>query len=276
LIAEHKALSKAQKAALRKDFNKGTLKMSKADFDELLARKSRKGRKPEALPFYAVYGMVDTGMEINLPGAKHTKILDPFSAYGYYVEHEGAPAQGWEHYIHGVDEVDAKSHAVFKIDVKPNKVASIANTVRVLSKETKQCKVPPKPNWAVYSSKKTRELEDRIKTEVGKGRAADIRKVRVTDEQLGCKPPPLRLQCNPKTCPPPSPAARIEHSRYVGDFALVKKPGRRTGASRTGTRRVGPSTRGPSAKKPSAKKPSAKKPSTRTSTTRRGGNRRSR
>ncbi|MEX1362825.1 MAG: hypothetical protein AB1Z98_06845, partial [Nannocystaceae bacterium] len=32
LIAEHKALSKAQKAALRKDFNKGTLKMSKADF----------------------------------------------------------------------------------------------------------------------------------------------------------------------------------------------------------------------------------------------------
>ncbi|MCA9652806.1 MAG: hypothetical protein KC501_23005 [Myxococcales bacterium] len=254
LVAEQKGLSKGQKAALRKDFDKGAVKMSKADLDALMSLKPKKGKKPNELPFYAVYGMVDTGLKVNLPKAPHTVILDPFSAYGYYVEHEGQPPEGWEHYIHGVDEVDTKNHSLFKLEVKPNKVASVANTVRVLSKETKKCTTPPKSNWAVYSAKKTRELENRIKTEVGKGKAAEIRTMKIADDQLGCDPPPLRLQCDPKTCPPPSPAANIEHSRYVGDFTIVAKPAARP--SRMGTRR--PAGRRPVGNKTRGKTPTAR------------------
>lgn len=273
LVAEQKALTKGQKSALRKAYDRGDLKMSKADLDKVLNKKKKKGKKPEQLPFYAVYGMVDTGLKLNLPGAKQTAILDPFSAYGYYVEHEGQPPEGWEHYIHGVDEVDAKSHSLFSLDVQPKKMATVANTVRVLSKDTKKCKKPPKSNWAVYSAKKTRELESRIKTEVGKGKASGIRDVKIADDQLGCDPPPLRLQCAPGKCKQISPAANIEHSRYVGDFSKVTKP---RGRSRLGNRkpsRVGgrrttgakkPGGKTTTGKAPSAKKPGAKKTGSKT------------
>ena len=287
LLAGRKALNKRQKKAMRRAFDRGHLKMTKAEFETMINRKGRRGRRLEDLPFYAVYGMVPSGRRVNLPGASQTLVLDPFSAYGYYVEHEGMPALGWEHYIHGVEEVDAKSHALYRLKVSPGKVASVANTVRVLSKKTKACKVPPKPQWAVRGAKRTREMEDRIKADQGKGKVANIGLKRVEDDQLGCTPPPLRLQCKPGTCPSPSPASFIEHSRYNGDWKVMtkvrmgplgKKPGRRLGPGQNkGTKK--PGAKKPGAKKPSAKKktttnkkPSAKKPSAKkkTTTTRRG------
>ncbi|MEM7158447.1 MAG: hypothetical protein AAF799_36750 [Myxococcota bacterium] len=262
LVAGRKSFNKRQKKAMRKAFNRGDYKMTKAEFDAMVNRKGRKGRRAEDLPFYAVHGMVDSGHRVNLPGASQTLVLDPFSAYGYYVEHEGMPALGWEHFIHGVQEVDPKSHALFKLDVAPGKVASIANTVRVLSKKTKACKVPPKPRWAVRGAKRTREMEDRIKADQGAGKSAAVGRKRVEDDQLGCEPPPLRTQCKPGTCPAPSPASFIEHSRYNGDWTTltkVSRPGFRKGKGRKigAGKKLGGKKK--SSARPSAKKPSAKK-----------------
>ena len=57
----------------------------------------------------------------------------------------------------------------------------------------------------------------------------------MTDEQLGCDPPPLRLPCARGKCREHSPIGFIEGSRYVGDWSAIDrrtvkpavKPGRK-------------------------------------------------
>src|SRR5690606_19784377 len=56
-----------------------------------------KKRRPVGLaelPRYLVHGLVDTGGFINLTGAPQTPVLQAFSSYGYYVQHEGEPSHG--------------------------------------------------------------------------------------------------------------------------------------------------------------------------------------
>jgi hypothetical protein len=157
-----------------------------------------------------------------------------FSDYGYYVQHEGEPVEGWETYMHGAEQVEGVDN-LYKLEVKPKMVAAVANTVRVLSKETGACKVPPKPRWAVYNNKKIEALEAKIQADVGKGDLAEVGKVRLTDDQLGCDPPPLRLQCRAKDCGELSPVAYIEGSRYAGDWSVVeRRKARRPGARKPG------------------------------------------
>lgn len=45
----------------------------------------------------------------------------------------------------------------------------------------------------------------------------------VTDDQLGCDPPPLRQQCRLRSCGEHSPAAFIDGSRYVGDWTVIER-----------------------------------------------------
>lgn len=240
LVMARTALNKRQKSAIQKAVNEGRLKMSKAQLDDVVKQKSRSGKKQDELPYYAVYGMVDTGQRINLPGAPQTPVLTNFSSYGYNVQHEGLPVEGWETYIHGADRVNDN---LYTMEIPPKKVASIANTVRVLSKETKTCKVKPKSNWAVYGMKKTTALETEVRSRVGKGKPSAVRDVRVTDEQLGCDPPPLRLPCRLEDCRVHSPIDYIEGSRYVGDWSAVE--GRvQTVKPPTGSKRPGRMGRG--------------------------------
>lgn len=222
LFRARRALSKKQKQKLTRDFKDGRVKISKEQLDALLTQKNRKGKKAEELPYYVVHGMVDTGKRINLPDAPQTPVLVNFSDYGYYVEHEGQPVEGWESYVHGAQPV-AGSKSLYKLEVKPKTLVSVANTVRVLSKETKACKKPPKPQWGVYSSKKVEAIETKIRADVGKGKLDEVSKVRVTDDQLGCDPPPLRLPCKVGKCGELSPAATIEGSRFVGDWSVVTR-----------------------------------------------------
>ncbi len=268
LYLGHKALTKQQKRALNREFDAGRTSLTRAELDALLKHKKRKGKKAGELPYYAVHGMVATGRVINLPDAPQTPVIDEFSSYGYEVEHEGEPSQGWEFYMHGASPV-GKSANLFKMHVKPNTVASVANTVRVLSKkETKACTTPPKPRWAAYSSGKRAAIDAEVIEVIGKGKAKDVSSVRVKDDQLGCSAPPLRLPCKAKDCQAFSPAVFIQSNRYVGDFSkAVAKPtgklGKRGTKLRMGGKRPGvkPSAKKPSTKKPSTKKPSAKKPS---------------
>jgi hypothetical protein len=261
LTLERRALTKKQKAALSKDFKAGKVAIDEAQLQALMKQKAQKGKKPEDLPYMVVHGMVDTGRRIDLPDAPDTPVLVNFSDYGYYVQHEGEPVEGWETFIHGAEPVPGVEKNMFKLQVEPEKVASVANTVRVLSKETKACKTPPRPKWAVYSAKKTEELEAKIQADVGKGNLADVGKVRVADDQLGCDPPPLRLQCRIKNCGELSPAAYIEGNRYAGDWSVVERrkqrPGARPGArpgGKAGARPAGKA--GPGAKRgPAGKAP---------------------
>lgn len=246
LILERRALTKKQKAALSKDFKAGRIQLDKAQVDELMKQKARKGKKAEELPYVVVHGMVDTGRRINLPDAPDTPVLMNFSDYGYYVQHEGEPVEGWETYMHGAEPVKGVEKSLFKIQVEPKKVASVANTVRVLSKETRACKKPPQAKWAVYDEKKAEEIEAKLTAELGKGKVEDVGKVRVTDEQLGCDPPPLRAQCHLKNCGELSPAAYIEGSRFVGDWTVIER------------RKMRQAGRKPGAKKPAGAKPGAK------------------
>lgn len=238
LVRERRALNKKQKAALTQDFKKGRINISENQLQALLKQKAVKGKKPEELPYYVVHGFVDTGRRINLPDAPQTPVLDQFSSYGYYVEHEGEPVEGWESYVHGAEPV-AGADNLFKLEVKPKTVVSVANTVRVLSKETKACKTPPKPKWAMYGARKVEALEAKIRDEVGKGKLTEVNKVRVKDDQLGCDPPPLRLPCKKGKCGELSPAAYIEGNRFVGDWSVVERRPLKPGARGPGGKRLG-------------------------------------
>lgn len=262
LLLDRRALSKKEKRFLRQGVESGRIKISKEQLDGLLKQKKRKGKRAEQLPYYVVYGLVDTGQRINLPGAPGTPVMNNFSSYGYSIQHQGHPAKGWEYYMHGAAPV-GKTGKVFKMDIPPKTIASVANTVRVLSKETKACDKPPKATWAVYGIKKTEELEAKIKADVGKGKASKVASVRVTDGQLGCDPPPLRLPCKAKDCREHSPIGYIEGSRYVGDWTVLNRRGKSTkpGARKPSGRR--PGFRRPGANKPSGNKPSGNKPSPR-------------
>ncbi|MEM9457908.1 MAG: hypothetical protein AAGF11_27265 [Myxococcota bacterium] len=257
LVLARRALSKKEKRFLTRGVESGRIKLSEQQLSSMLKQKKRKGKKAEQLPYYVVYGMVDTGQRINLPGAPGTRVMNNFSSYGYSIQHEGYPAQGWEHYMHGAAPV-GKSGKVFQMNIPPKTVASVANTVRVLSKETKECKKPPKSTWAVYGLKKTEELEAEIKTGVGKGKASKVASVRVTDGQLGCEPPPLRLPCKAKDCREHSPVGYIEGSRYVGDWTAISRRGK---ATKRSVRK--PSSRRPSSRRTGAKTPSGNKPAPR-------------
>lgn len=255
LILERRALTKKQKTALARDFKDGKVALDEKEFQSLMKQKARKGKKAEELPYVVVHGMVDTGNRIDLPDAPNTPVLVNFSDYGYYVQHDGEPVEGWETYIHGAEPVKGAEKSMFKLEVEPKKVASVANTVRVLSKETKACKKPPQAKWAVYNPKKAEEIEAKLVEDVGKGKLEEVGKVRVTDDQLGCDPPPLRTQCRIKNCGELSPAAYIEGSRFVGDWSVVerrkvKRPGARPGGrpgARPGARPAGKA--GPGAKR---------------------------
>jgi len=261
LTLARRALNKKQKAALSKDFKDGKVPIDEAQFQSLMKQKSKDGKKAEELPFVVVHGMVDTGNRIDLPDAPGTPVLVNFSDYGYFVQHDGEPVEGWETFVHGAEPVAGVEKNMFKLQVEPDKVASVANTVRVLSKETKRCKTPPKPKWAVYSAKKTEEIEAKIQADVGKGDVAEVGKVRVADDQLGCDPPPLRLQCRMKNCGELSPAAYIEGNRYAGDWGVIArrkaKPGARPGARPGGKMGTKPAGKpGPGAKRgPAGKAP---------------------
>lgn len=221
LLRERRALSKAQKQALRAEFAAGRTDLDQEQLDALLQQKDRKGTKIEELPFVVVYGLVDTGLRIDMPGAPKTPVLEQFSEFGYYVEHEG-DLEGWETLMHGAEPVPGTPN-LFKLEIEPKKVATVANTVRVLSKETKACRARPHARLGVANQRKTEELEAKLLADVGKGDLAAMRKVRVTDDQLGCDPPPLRQQCRLKRCGEHSPAAFIEGSRYVGDWTALER-----------------------------------------------------
>lgn len=259
LILERRALTKKQKAALSKDFEAGRVKLDKSQVQALMKMKARQGKKAEELPFMVVHGMVDTGRRIDLPEAPDTPVLMNFSDYGYFVQHEGEPVEGWETYIHGAEPVAGVDN-LFKLEVEPEKVASVASTVRVLSKETQPCKVKPQPRWAVYSPKKTEEIEAKLVQDVGKGNLGDVAKVRITDDQLGCDPPPLRQQCRLKSCGELSPAATIEGSRFVGDWSAVERRKLRPSARKPGVRAGGKPGAKPGAKPGVKPGPAAKKP----------------
>lgn len=221
LVRARLALTKAQKRALKTDFAAGRTSLDEEQLGVLLAQKDRKGKKTEELPFVMVYGLIDTGRRIDLPGAPKTPVLEHFSEFGYYVEHEG-DLEGWETLVHGAEPVPGTQN-LFKLEIEPNKVASVANTVRVLSKETKACKTRPHPRLGVVSQEKTEEIEAKLLTDVGKGDHVAMRKIRRTDDQLGCDPPPLRMQCRLKDCREHSPATIIDGSRYVGDWTVLER-----------------------------------------------------
>ncbi|MCX4247426.1 hypothetical protein [Paraliomyxa miuraensis] len=244
LLAARRALTKKQRQQLSKDFKAGRARMNEDQYKALLAQKERKGKKPEELPYYVVHGMVDTGMRINLPDAAQTPVLMRFSDYGYYVEHEGEPVEGWESYVHGAEPVGSSDN-LFKISVKPKTLVSVANTVRVLSKETKACKKRPKPQWGVYDTKKVEAIEAKIQAEVGKGKLDEVAKVRVTDDQLGCDPPPLRLPCKAGKCAELSPAATIEGNRFAGDWsAITRRPAKKKPTGKVTPKPTGPKPTG--------------------------------
>lgn len=268
LVLARKALSKKQKQALSRDFEQGRIKIDESRFKALLKQTDRKGKKAEELPYVVVHGMVDTGNRIDLPDAPNTPVLVNFSDYGYFVQHEGEPVEGWETYMHGAEPVEGVDN-LFKLQVEPKKLVSVANTVRVLSKETKACKVPPKARWAVYDQKKIEALEAKIQADVGKGSIDEVSKVRVTDEQLGCDPPPLRVPCRLKDCGELSPVATIEGSRFVGDWAVLErrklkgkgkgKPGAKPGPTAKPGAKPGPAAKpGPGAKASPGAKPGPK------------------
>lgn len=244
LLRERRALSKAHRQALKADFAAGRIDLDQAQVDALLEQKDRKGVKTEELPFVVVYAMVDTGHRVDLPGKPSTPVLQHFSEFGYYVEHEG-DLEGWETLMHGAEPVPGTNN-MFKLEIEPKKVASVANTMRVLSKETKACKTRPHPRLGVVSQQRAEELESKLLADVGKGDVAAMSKARMADDQLGCDPPPLRMQCRRKDCGEHSPAAVIDGSRYVGDWKGLER------------RRIGPSKQ-PDATPPAAKPAAAPK-----------------
>jgi len=249
ILRAQRALNKAQKQALKADFAAGRTTLDQEQLDALLEQKDRKGKKLEELPFVVVYAMVDTGRRIDLPGAPKTPVLSHFSEFGYYVEHEG-DLEGWETLMHGAEPVPGVPN-LFKLEIEPKKVASVANTVRVLSKETKTCKTRPPSRLGAVRREETEELEAKLLAEVGKGDVDEMGKVRVTDDQLGCDAPPLRMQCRLKDCDEHSPAAFIDGSRYVGDWkGLARRKAARSGKQ--------PDAKQPAAKPPAKPSPAAK------------------
>src|SRR5262249_37326072 len=114
LLLERRALSKKQKAALSKDFKEGKVNIDETQLKQLLGQKARKAKKAEELPFVVVHGMVDTGGTIDLPDAPKTPVLVNFSDYGYYVQHDGEPVEGWETYFHGAEPVPGVEKNMFR------------------------------------------------------------------------------------------------------------------------------------------------------------------
>lgn len=167
------------------------------------------------LPQYVMYGFVDTGSTINLPDAPDTKVLKGFSQFGYYIQHDGPPSQGWESYLTapGAEPI-AESPGLYRIHVEPDQVIALASTVRAIDGVQTECGALPDVN-----QKMTPE-EELVKTEAMllDGLQGLLKEQVVEEPSFGCEPPPLREPCMLGNCAPHSPISYVNDSRYVGEW----------------------------------------------------------
>ena len=178
-----------------------------------------KKRRPVGLaelPRYLVHGLVDTGGFINLPGAPQTPVLQAFSSYGYYVQHEGEPSHGFEHYVHvaGSEPVEGVP-GLYRVHVPEHGVVAMSNTVRVIDGVQEPCEDPPLPHERMSEDEEV--VQTLAKAEAGL--AGELKHQVVTEPQFGCEPPPLREPCALGECAPHNPLGYVEGSRYVGEWS---------------------------------------------------------
>lgn len=169
----------------------------------------------EELPRYSVHAFADTGATLDLPGAPGTAVLEQFSAYGYYIEHEGEPSQGFEHYVHvmGSEPVEGIPD-LYHVSVPEGQILAVANTVRVVDGIQTTCLDPPESD-AFMPPDDALALAEALMVFALDGSLATMK---VTDDDFGCAPPPLRAACAAGDCLPHNPVSYIEGSAYVGEW----------------------------------------------------------
>lgn len=169
----------------------------------------------EDLPKYVMYGFVDTGGTINLPDAPDTKVLKGFSQFGYYIQHDGEPSQGWEHYVTapGAEPI-AESPGLYRIHVEPEQVVALASTVRAIDGVQTECGVLPDPDQKMTPEEELAKTEQMLLD----GLQGQLKDQVVVEPSFGCEPPPLREPCVLGNCAPHSPISYVNGSRYVGEW----------------------------------------------------------
>ncbi|MCH9681668.1 MAG: hypothetical protein K0V04_09565 [Deltaproteobacteria bacterium] len=186
-----------------------------AQAEPALAGKATDGIPLEELPKYVIYAFAKTPYKVNLPGVGPTPVLDYFSSYGYYVQHEGLPSQGFEHYAHiPKGEPEPGPPGLYRVNVGEDQVIAIADTIRVIDGAQEPCAKPPEVYEVLPKNEEiamTQQLDAASK-------AMNLEEKVINDPQFGCKPPADRGACFEGQCAPHNPINYIEGSKYVGQF----------------------------------------------------------
>ena len=187
------------------------------DAEPILGGAKEKGATFAQLPTSLTYAFEDTGGTINLPGAPQTPVYKLFSAYGYYVQHDGLPSQGWEHYITapGAEAIE-ESPGLYRLPIDVNKVATASETFRVIDGIHQEC-LAGLPSLDEFMP--LEEEQALVAQLMADGLSGDLKNHRVTDDDFACAPPPWREPCELDSCKPHSPISYIEHSAYTGQWS---------------------------------------------------------
>ncbi len=181
-----------------------------------------KGAALEDLPRYTIHGLADTGETLTMPSMPvPAKVLTHFSSYGYYVEHEGAPSHGFEHYVHvpGGEPIPGLD-SVIHVSLAAEEVLAVSNTIRVIDGVQEPCLAPPQVHEVMPKA------DEQALTQMldAANKAGGLQDEVIIDPQFGCDAPANRGKCVEGQCAPHNPIGYIEGSRYVGEWteAAVK------------------------------------------------------
>lgn len=180
------------------------------------------GLSIDQLPRYTISAFVDTGATLNLPGAPATPVLESVAGISYYIEHEGAPSEGFEHYLHlAGSEPVAGVDGLYHVSVPEGAVLAMANTVRVVDSTQTTCATPPQSHEFMSAEEALVQAEALM----GSALEGSLSDAKVLDLDFGCAPPPLRSACTADTCVPHNPVSYIEGSTYVGEWTSAEIEG---------------------------------------------------
>ncbi|MCH9685932.1 MAG: hypothetical protein K0V04_31145 [Deltaproteobacteria bacterium] len=163
------------------------------------------------LPQYIVHGLQDTGI-VNEQGHH---ILRNTASYGYYISHEGAPSQGFEHYLHVPGAAKGnQSGSVYEVPIGGDEAIAISNTIRVIDGVQTPC-----ISWPAVGDVMPKNEEVALTEALaGMSKNGDLEEKVIVDAQFGCEAPANRGSCAVGNCPPHNPIGYIEGSAYVGQF----------------------------------------------------------
>jgi hypothetical protein len=95
---------------------------------------------PDQLPTWAAHAFLESGETVDSDGVANP-IWMPFSGFGYWVEHHG-PVSGWEQRLHGATRPAGAPHNVYVIETPPNRIVTVATTIRAIDDTTAVCPAP--------------------------------------------------------------------------------------------------------------------------------------